>query len=332
MYRRAASFVSGLLIVVATAAPVPATPKPVGTQGHVGCLENPKRVERLEIIEPGVYENYLVDSNGAGGNRVKISADHVTLRNCEIRNASGNGIGVFGKHIVIENCRIHHLLAGSFKEQKDAHGITGRWGNLVIRNCDISYVSGDCIQFDPDRKQSGSVLIEDCNLWTGPLPNAAGGFARGERPGENAVDTKTPPDGERCKLVMRNCRLYGWNQPAAIENAAALNLKENVDAEIIQCVASDNEIAFRVRGPGGRGGAHVKLVDCAVYDSSTAVRIEDAIEQLEISRLMIGNGVREKVRFAGRKPGAASSPTESAFLPAPTLQELLQRGITPQAK
>ncbi|HSI64825.1 MAG TPA: right-handed parallel beta-helix repeat-containing protein [Candidatus Saccharimonadia bacterium] len=304
-----------------------AAPKPVGTQGHVGCLENPKRVERLEITEPGVYENYLVDSNGAGGNRVKITADNVTLRNCEIRNASGNGIGVFGKQVVIENCRIHHLLAGSFTDQKDAHGITGRWGHLVIRNCDISYVSGDCIQFDPDRKQSGTVMIEDCNLWTGPLPDTAGGFAKGERPGENAVDTKTPPDGERCKLVIRNCHLHGWNQPAAIQNAAAVNLKENVDAEVIHCVASDNEIAFRVRGPGDRGGAHVKLIDCAIYDSGTGIRIEDAIEQLEIRGLMMGEGVREKVRFAGAKP-TASATYGKETLPAPALKELLQRGFT----
>jgi hypothetical protein len=308
-----------------------ADPKPVGTQGHVGCLENPERVSRLEIKAPGVYENYLVDSDWAGGNRVKITADNVTLRNCEIRNASGNGIGVFGKNVVLENCRIHHLLAGSFKEQKDAHGITGSWGNLVIRNCDISYVSGDCIQFDPDRKQSGTVIIEDCNLWTGPLPEAAGGFAKGERPGENAVDTKTPPTGDRCKLVIRNCHLHGWNQPAAIQNAAALNLKENVDAEVIQCVASDNEISFRVRGPGERGGAHVKLTDCAIYNSGAGIRIEDAIEKLEIRGLMIGDGVREKVRFAGAKPATAGD-YEKAMLPAPALEKLLQQGFSSQAK
>ena len=64
-----------------------------GAQGKTGCLANPKRVDRLEITKPGVYENFLVDSNWQGGNRVKITADNVTLRNCEIRNATGNGIG-----------------------------------------------------------------------------------------------------------------------------------------------------------------------------------------------------------------------------------------------
>ena len=123
----------------------------LGATGDYQHEGEPKRVVRLQITKDGVYENYLVDSNWAGGNRVKITADNVTLRNCEIRNASGNGIGVFAQNVLIENCRIHHLLAGSFKKQVDAHGITGCWGNVTIRNCDIGFISGDCIQFDPDR-------------------------------------------------------------------------------------------------------------------------------------------------------------------------------------
>lgn len=146
--------------------PPGAVGKPVGVQGLVGCRENPRQVERLEITRSGVYENYLVDSNWAGGNRVKITADNVTLRHCEIRNATGNGVGVFGKNVVIEHCKIHHLLASTYKDQHDAHGITGRWNQVVIRNCEISHVSGDCIQFDPDRKSTGDVMIEDCTLWT----------------------------------------------------------------------------------------------------------------------------------------------------------------------
>src|SRR5262245_41346557 len=157
----------------------------VGARGNVGCLANPKKVDRLLITRPGVYENYLVDSNWQGGNRVKITAGNVTLRHCEIRNATGNGVGVFAGDVVIENCKIHHLLAGTFKDQKDAHGITGRWGNVTIRNCEICYVSGDCVQFDPDRKSPGKVTIEDCTLWTGPLSVDAAGFKKGERPGEN---------------------------------------------------------------------------------------------------------------------------------------------------
>jgi hypothetical protein len=32
-----------------------------GTQGAIGCGANPKRVNRLVIDKPGIYENYLVD-------------------------------------------------------------------------------------------------------------------------------------------------------------------------------------------------------------------------------------------------------------------------------
>lgn len=86
------TFLLALLLVITPHAL--AQHKPVGVQGKVGCNEKPRKVERLVITKPGVYENYLVDSNWDGGNRVKISADNVILRNCEIRNATGNGVGV----------------------------------------------------------------------------------------------------------------------------------------------------------------------------------------------------------------------------------------------
>src|SRR5688572_21076286 len=107
--------------------------KLAGASGKIGTLANPKVVNRLEIKKPGVYENILVDAQWAGGNIVKITASDVTLRNCEIRNATGNGIGVFAENVTIENCLIHHLLNSTFKDQHDAHGITGRWGNVMIR-------------------------------------------------------------------------------------------------------------------------------------------------------------------------------------------------------
>ena len=271
----------------------------IGIRGPVGCSENPIRVERLQITKPGVYENFLVDSNWAGGNRVKITADDVTLRNCEIRNATGNGVGVFGRNVTIENCKIHHLLSSTFADQHDAHGITGRWYNVTIRNCEIFYVSGDCIQFDPDRKSTGKLLIENCTLWTGPLPADAAGFRQGERPGENAFDSKTPPKGPRCELTIRNCLMYGWNQPGQIGNMAAVNVKENVQATIEHCLFRDNEICFRLRGPTGRGDALVTVANCAVFDSKTGVRMEDGLRDLTIRSLAFGPGVQRKYQMVG---------------------------------
>jgi hypothetical protein len=278
--------------------------QPIGPQGKVGCLENPQVTSRLEISKPGLYENYRIDAGGSGGNIVKITADDVILRNCEIFNGTGNGIGVFGTRVVIENCRIHLLLAGTYEDQQDAHGITGRWGDVTIRNCDISHVSGDSIQFDPDRESHGAVTIEACRLWTGPLGQDAAGFKAGQRPGENAMDTKVPPGGARCRLVIRHCHFHGWNQPSQIENMAALNLKENVDAGIRNCVFEDNEIAFRLRGPGKNGGARVTIADCAVYDTRIAVRAEDKIEFLKIDGLLFGAGVTERIRFVNGRVDA----------------------------
>jgi hypothetical protein len=301
-----------------------AEPRPVGIQGPVGCRDNPKKVERLEITRPGVYENYLVDSNWAGGNRVKITADNVTLRHCEIRNATGNGVGVFATNVTIESCKIHHLLHSTFKEQHDAHGVTGRWGNVIIRNCEISHVSGDCVQFDPDRKSTGSLLIEDCTLWTGPLPADAGGFKKGERPGENAFDSKTPGKGPRCQLTIRNCYLHGWNQPGQVGMLAALNIKENVHARVERCVFRDNQVGLRLRGPGSRGGALVEVADCAIYDSQVGIRMEDGLRDLKVERLGFGPGVGRKVHMVkGPFPGYE---TRGEY-EAPPLEALLRQGF-----
>lgn len=301
--------------------------KPVGVQGTVGCRENPKKVDRLIITKPGIYENYLVDSNWEGGNRVKITADDVVLRNCEIRNATGNGVGAFGKNITVENCKIHHLLHSSFAEQHDAHGVTGGWNNLTVRNCEIYYVSGDCVQIDPDRRTRGQVLIEDCTFWTGPLPADAAKFKKGDRPGENGVDTKTMPKGPPCTLIIRNTYFYGWTQPAQISTMAALNLKESVEVKVEHCLFRDNQVAFRLRGPAKGLGAKVEIKDCAIYDGDVGVRMEDKVKDLKIERLAFGPGVKMKYRIVGGGVGAGYENRNERQ--APAFEELLKKGFRP---
>ena len=305
---------------------VPSSGKPVGVQGPVGCRDNPKKVDRLLITKPGVYENYLVDSNWHGGNRVKITADDVILRNCEIRNATGNGVGAFGKNVTIENCKIHRLLNSNFKEQKDAHGVTGGWNNLTVRNCEIYYVSGDAVQIDPDRRTRGHVLIEDCTFWTGPLPEDAGAFKKGERPGENGVDTKTIPKGDAATMIIRNCYFHGWKQPGQIGSMSAVNLKENVFVKVQNCLFRDNEIAFRLRGPTKGVGARVEIKDCAVYACDVGVRMENQIKDLKIEGLGFGPDVRKKYHSAGG--GAAAGFENKGEHKAPAFDELLKKGFT----
>ena len=276
----------------------------VGSAAGVGVGKEPIKVRRLQVTAPGTYENYLVDGQWIQRNLVKISADQVVLKNSEIRNGRHNAVTVYAGDVLIEGCRIHHLLAGSFEKQKDAHGITGRPGKLVIRNCEIYQVSGDCLQFDPGRGGAwGSVLVENCTFWTGPLSTDAAGFRRGQVPGENAVDTKQLARNPRSKLTLRRCLFRGWRR-GPITNMAALNLKENISAKIEDCVFIDNEISFRLRGgTSERGGALVEIADCAVYRSAVALRLEDGIRDLRIRRLGIGAGVEREIQRAGGGPG-----------------------------
>ncbi len=309
----------------ASAADEPRPPS-FGTQGDVGCRENPRRVKRLIIDRPGIYENLLVDGEWGGSTLVKITADNVVLRHCEIRHGKHNGITVVAKNVVIESCKIHHLLAGSFEHQHDAHGITGRPTNLTIRNCDIGLISGDAIQFAPGRGEWDEVLIEHCTLWTGPLPAAASDFKPGQRPGENAVDTKQRADQPRSRMTIRHCLMHGWNQPGQIDNLAALNLKNHVQVTVQNCVLRDNEIGFRVRGGQGEyGGAHVTIEDSAVYDTGVAVRAEDQIERLKIHRLGIGDGVGRKLQVVGGKLGAEYE-SEGEYTPPP-YSDVLASGL-----
>lgn len=303
----------------------------IGAGPDAGCGPDARRVRQLVIDEPGVYENYLVDGAWGGSTLVKIRADNVTLRNCEIRNGTGNAVTVYARDVVIESCRIHHVLAGTFADQQDAHGITGQPHNLVIRNCEIGIVSGDAVQFDPGRASWGNVVIENCTLWTAPLTEDAAGFRQGERPGENAVDTKQRAANPRSDLVIRNSLFYGWNQPGQIANLAALNLKNHVEVRVENCVFRDNEICFRVRGDTGEyGGALVSIDNCAVYDSSVAVRAEDRIENLKVRRLGIGPNVERPFVAAGGGTGPGYESVDEYA--APKLEKVLRQGLTPPAE
>lgn len=297
-----------------------------GVDDRVGTRGNPKRLTSLVITESGVYENLLIDGEWGSRDLVQIKADDVVLRNCEIRHGRRDGIDLVGKNIVIESCKIHHLLAGTYEQQADAHGITGRPNGLIVRNCEIHHVSGDCLQFDPGRNEWSDVRIEYCTLWTGPLAADAAGFRRGERPGENALDTKALAVHPRAKVTISNCHLYGWEQPAQIHNVAALNLKENIEASVTDCLFQSNEICLRLRGDTGpRGGAKVTVERCFFYDSDVAVRMEDAIADLKLARLAVGSGIGRTVHQVGQGPWPGYS--IQGVYEVPRIDELQRRGF-----
>lgn len=295
----------------------------MGIRGTVGCQAGAKQLSRLVIDKPGVYEELLIDGQGRNANLVKITGSNVTLKNCEIRHGGHNGVFVSGSNVTIDSCKIHHLLKGTYAKQDDAHGICGRPNGLVIRNCEIFMVSGDSTQFDPDRLGFNDVLIENCSFWTAPLDRDLYNFKRGERPGENALDTKNLANRARARITIRNCAFWGWGA-GQIGNQAALNLKENVDVRVSNCLFRDNDICFRVRGgKGERGGAYVTAQDCALFSSKIGLRIEDGVEWLQVRGLAVATDV-DKLRVDTEPPGTGievqSAPAQAAF------DELLAHG------
>ena len=293
-----------------------------GLTGPVGAGPNARTVQTLRIDKPGVYENIIVDGQWIEQDLVRILCDDVVLRNCTIRNSRRDGVEVYGKNVVIENCHIHHLLNGTYQADKnlDAHGITGRPLNLIVRNTEISHVSGDALQFDPGRKAEpygwDNVVVENCFLWTGPLDRDYAGYKRGERPGENAFDSKVAPKGPRARITIRNTLMQGWGH-GSIGNGAALNLKEKIQAVIERCVFVENDIAFRCRGRGtDRDSAYATVRDCTIYTTSRAFRLEANVENIKISGLALGAGVKEEF---DRAPGPGEGFENTGKRTAPPL-------------
>jgi hypothetical protein len=294
-----------------------------GLTGAVGAKPDARRVQSLRIDKPGIYENLLIDGEWSEQDLVRITADNVVLRNCTIRHGKRDGIEVYGRNVRIENCHIHHLISGTFRAEKniDSHGITGRPLNLTVRNCEISHVTGDSLQFDPGRKAEpygwDNVLVENCFLWTGPLDRDYGGYKRGEIPGENAFDSKVASNGPRARITVRNTLMKGWGH-GAIGNGAALNLKEKIQAVIDRCVFVDCDIAFRCRGAGtDRASAWVTARNCVAYKTSRVFRLEAGVENVKIFHLAQGPGVE---RDFDRSPGPGAGFEVAGSRTAPPLK------------
>lgn len=142
------------------------------------------------------FDSITVDHNKQSGDAIRIrNAVNVTLRDMVVRNGINDGVDATGADgLMIDGLLIHHFLAGSFTVQADAHGvIVSDTLGLTIRNTEIHSVSGDSFQADPDRDlvPTNDILIEKSHFWTGPLTedfNAS--WLAGQRPGENAIDTK----------------------------------------------------------------------------------------------------------------------------------------------
>src|SRR5262245_218226 len=90
-----------------------------GLSGPVGARADARRVQTLRIDKPGIYENLLVDGEWIEQDLVRINADNVVLRNCTIRYGRRDAVEVYGRNVRIENCHIHHVIAGTFRADKN---------------------------------------------------------------------------------------------------------------------------------------------------------------------------------------------------------------------
>ncbi|MCP4111795.1 MAG: DUF1565 domain-containing protein [Desulfobacteraceae bacterium] len=280
----------------------------------------------MEIGQPYItVEDIVFDGNWGEGDTVKLlsNANYCILRGLEVKNSMRDTVDLDATEgVLIENCVIHDAILYKNGDRDDAHGIvTIGSKNLTIRNTEIYYVSGDTLQF-----QYGgwdNITIENCNLWNGPLPSARGGAPKGVSPGENAVDTKYYTSDGRGKLFIKNTIVHGWRGDY-LANAAAFNLKHNVQVDIDGITAYDNEIAFRLRGGTGdseKGGARVTLKNAVIYNSERAIRYEDGIENLHIYNSTFGRELTELFENEGHGSGfevknclflSASKPDEAS--------------------
>lgn len=263
--------------------------------------------QALDVVNPYWNVEGLV-FDGAWNNwdvvRVRTTADYLAFRGNEVRNGSRDGIDLglndvaigpeydFLYGVTIQDSTFHHLLYSEGGVRQDAHGIVaGAVRDMTVRNTNIGYVSGDALQLQDGAWDN--VLVEQSEFWNGALPAAAGGFAAGVNPGENAIDTKQDAlIDTRGTLVLRDNEFYGWRSDLA-PSSPALNLKEKVSVLVEGNTLYDNQIGIQVRGLTGDNGAHVTAAANVLWDNTTGVRYEDAATNLHVLNNTFGSGITQ---------------------------------------
>ena len=290
-----------------------------------------------------IIDGFLFDGKFSTSNGLLVlrdTAHDFILKNSILRNNQRHILRIASpENVVIDNCEIYNAFRfdnvdGKLKRSEyDAHGIsTEGVKNMIIRNTSIHDVSGDC--FQPEYGAWDNIVLKNVQLWNRPvleetahaLSLAVGDSLleqlKGKYPGENAIDTKQHEYHGRGKLYLENVTAYGWRSDF-ISNASAFNLKHNVEVSVDGVTAYDNEICFRLRGPGSHGGAWVTLKNVVMYDSDTGVRYEDDIENLLIYHTTWGNNVETFFESAGGY-GNGFEVNNCLFLSSNTPEEALQ--------
>jgi hypothetical protein len=242
------------------------------------------------------FEGIVFDGGYGGSDCVSGNGGHhLELLSVEIRRSGRDCIDL-GEvtDVLISESSIHHCIYNE-AEINDAHGVTGdSVFDLTIRETEIYLVTGDAFQLSPPRDPWGNVLIESCDLWSGPLDVDANGLAAGTVIGENAIDTKVD-DAETATLTVVDVNAWGWQD--FMTNQAAFNVKETVLATIDRTTVFDCEIAFRLRGP-----ATVTVSNTVVYDTDKAFRLEDGLADAFLLSSTMGDDIGTIFEDAGGDP------------------------------
>ena len=274
-----------------------------------------------------VFRNLTIDGQYGTSNTVRIFSDagHTVIDSCVIRRSSRDLVFITnGDSCAITNSTLELALRWENGAPVDAHAITGRMDSLLIQNDTIRNFSGDALQLDPDRNFWTDVWLTDCVIYEETLTQATNGFPAGFKPGENAVDFKTPSDGPAAKIYMINNQAWGFDGDFSIGSRlqAAFNVKERVDALLKNNVTFNNEVSFRLRGGNG---ATITCVNNVTYDCDRAFRIEDGeigSDFIGIYNNTVGTGVTTAINEVESDAGtweflnnvfvAASKPPEAS--------------------
>ncbi len=260
----------------------------------------------LDVAHPFHTVRGIVLDGGYGERQVVRAqeADGLELLDVEVRRGTPNCVVLVRvRDVLIADSSIHHCINHfNPRSNADSHGITGgEVYGLTVRNTVIYLVTGDALQLDPARRAWDDVRIEGCTLWSGALDQAVNGWGRGQRIGENAIDTKVghvvrDGRGTRPRLLVTDTVAYGWR--GVIGNQAAYNIKELVDARFDRVTVRDSELAFRLRQP-----ARVRVQNAVVHDVEHAFRLEGNLRNARIYNVTIGGGVAgAPIRFGGGRP------------------------------
>lgn len=254
------------------------------------------------------FQNLTFDGQFGASVNVRIFSDggHTVIDGCTVRQSSRDLIYITGgDSCAIINSTIELGLRWENGNQVDAHGINGFMDSLLIKNDTIRNFSGDAIQFDPDRNYWDRVWLVDCVIYEDEFTQAINNFPAGFKPGENAVDFKTPSDGAVADVYMIGNEVWGFNGNFSqfSGDQAAFNVKQRVNAVMRNNIVYDNTVAFRLRGGYG---CNMICYNNIIYNANKSFRIEDGNtgeDFIAVYNNTVGTGVNQLINAVQNDPG-----------------------------